>query len=91
MTAINTKGRHFKKDIILIVVRWYVAYSLSYRDVEELLAERGLSVDHTTIHYWIVKYTPKPEANFRRKKAIADFWRMDETYIKMALSLPCTR
>ena len=84
MPAIDTKGRHFKKEIILMTVRWYVAYSLSLRDIEELLAERGMSVDHTTIHRWVVEYAPKLDATFRiKKKTVADSWRMDETYIKI--------
>ena len=84
MPAISTKGRHFKKEIILTAVRWYVAYSLSYRDIEELIAERGFSVDHTTVHRWVVEYAPKLEANFRKeKKATAASWRMDETYVKI--------
>ena len=67
-----------------MVVSCYVAYRLSYRNIEELMAEKGLSVDHTTIHRWVVKYAPQLEANFRRKKkATTDSWRMDETYIKI--------
>ena len=49
-------GRHFPKDVILTAVRWYLRYNLSYRDVEELLAERGIVVDHSTINRWVVKY-----------------------------------
>ena len=61
-----------------------MAYSLNYRDIEELMAQRGLCVDHTTIHRWVVKYAPQLEANFRRKKkATANSWCMDETYIKI--------
>ena len=84
MPAISTKGRHFKKEIILMAVRWYVAYSFSYRDIEELMEERGMRVDHTTIHRWVVEYAPQIETNFRnKKKAVAGSWRMDETYIKI--------
>ena len=84
MPAIDTKGRHFKKEIILMTVRWYVAYSLSLRDIEELMAERGMSVDHTTIHRWVVEYAPRLDATFRiKKKTVAGSWRMDETYIKI--------
>ncbi len=84
MPAINTKGRHFRQELILMTVRWYEAYSLSYRDIEELMAQRGLFVDHTTIHRWVEKYAPQLKANFRRKKkATADSWHMDETYIKI--------
>ena len=56
--AISFKGAHFPKDIILMGVRWYVAYPLSYRHVEELMEERGVPVDHATIQRWVVKYSP---------------------------------
>jgi putative transposase len=81
---ISFKGRHFPKEIILMLVRWYVAYSLSYRDIEELLAERGTSVDHATINRWVIGYSPKLEGQFRKsyKKPVGTSWRMDETYIK---------
>ena len=79
------KWRHFKKDIILMAVRWYLAYSLSYRDIEELMAERGVSVDHSTLNRWVIKYAPELEAEFRRKhkKHVGMSWRMDETYVKV--------
>ena len=82
---INFKGRHYDKITILIAVRWYVAYSLSYRDAEELMAERGIKVDHSTINRWVVKYAPRLEAEFtkRNKKHVGKSWRMDETYIKI--------
>ena len=57
-TMVSFKGAHFAKDIILVGVRWYVAYPLSYRHVEELMEERGVSVDHATIQRWVVKYSP---------------------------------
>jgi putative transposase len=53
------KWRHFKKDMILMLVRCYLAYSLSYRDVEELALERGLKVDHSTINRWVIEYAPQ--------------------------------
>jgi transposase-like protein len=56
--AISFKGAHFPQDIILMGVRWYVAYPLSYRHVEELMEERGVPVDHATIQRWVVKYSP---------------------------------
>lgn len=82
---INFKGRHFKKTIILMSVRWYVAYALSYRDIEELIAERGVKVDHATINRWVIKYAPLLEAEFSRqdKRNVGSSWRMDETYIKV--------
>ena len=84
MMAISFKGAHFPKDIILMGVRWYVAYPLSYRHVEELLEERGVPVDHATIQRWVVKYSPLLEEAFhRRKRSVWISWRMDETYIKV--------
>jgi hypothetical protein len=81
--AISFKGAHFPQDIILMGVRWYVAYPLSYRHVEELMEERGVPVDHATIQRWVVKYSPLLEAAFhRRKRSVWLSWRMDETYIK---------
>ena len=61
---ISFKGRHFKQTIILKAIRWYLAYPLSYRNVEELMEERGVGVDHSTINRWVVKYSPKLEAKF---------------------------
>ena len=82
--VVSFKGAHFAKDIILVGVRWYVAYPLSYRHVEELMAERGVSVDHATIQRWVVKYSPLLEEAFhRRKRPVWVSWRMDETYIKV--------
>ena len=82
--AISFKGAHFPPDIILMGVRWYVAYPLSYRHVEELLEERGVPIDHATIQRWVVKYSPLLEEAFhRRKRPVWVSWRMDETYIKI--------
>ena len=82
--AVSFKGAHFPQDIILMGVRWYVAYPLSYRHVEELLEERGVPIDHATIQRWVVKYSPQlEEACHRRKHAVWVSWRMDETYIKV--------
>ncbi len=81
--AISFKGAHFPPDVILIGVRWYVAYPLSYRHVEELLEERGVEVDHATIQRWVVKYSPELEEAFhRRKRPGGDSWGLDETYSK---------
>ena len=68
-----------------MLVRWYLAYPLSYRDVEELALERGFKVDHSTINRWVIKYAPLLEAIFRRrpKRPVGISWRMDETYIKV--------
>jgi len=82
--AISFKGAHFPQDIILMSVRWYVAYPLSYRHVEELMEERGVLLDHATIQRWVVKYSPLLEEAFhRRKRPVWVSWRMDETYIKI--------
>ena len=82
---ITFKGRHFMKDIILMTVRWYVSYSLSYRDIEELMLERGMSVDHSTLNRWVIHYSPLLEEEFRKNKKskVGGSWRMDETYIKI--------
>lgn len=81
---INFKGRHFQREMILQSVRWYCAYSLSYRDIEEMMRERGLGVDHSTVQRWVVHYAPRLEQLFRqKKKRPGDRWRMDETYIKV--------
>ena len=82
---ISFKCRHFQKQIILKAVRWYVAYSLSYRDIEELMQERGINVDHSTINRWVIKYAPQLEFEFRKqhKKQVGSSWRMDETYVKI--------
>ena len=78
------KWRHFEAEIILLCVRWYLRYSLSYRDLEEMMAERGLTVDHTTIYRWVQRYAPEIEKRCRpHLKACNDSWRGDETYIKV--------
>jgi putative transposase len=80
--AVSFKGAHFPQDIILMGVRWYVAYPLSYRHVEELMEERGVPIDHATIQRWVVKYSPQLEEAFhRRKRPVRVSWRMDETSI----------
>jgi len=81
---ISFKGRHTPKPIILQRVRWYCAYALSYRNIEEMMAERGIKIDHSTLNRWVVHYAPKLEKAFhKRKKRPGDRWRMDETYIKV--------
>jgi transposase, IS6 family len=78
------KWRHFESEIILLCVRWYLRYSLSYRDLEEMMRERGLHVDHTTIYRWVQHYAPELEKRCRpHLKATNDSWRVDETYIKV--------
>ena len=78
------KWRHFQAAIILLCVRWYVRYSLSYRDLEEIMVERGLSVDQTTIYRWVQRDAPELEKRCRpHVKACNDCWRVDETTIKV--------
>src|ERR671933_1359867 len=82
--AIDFKGAHFPPEVILMRVRWYVAYPLSTRHVAELMEERGVDVDHSTINRWVIKYSPMLEEVFhRRKRPVWVSWRMDETYIKV--------
>jgi IS6 family transposase len=76
--------RHFEAEVILLCVRWYVPYALSYRDLEELMHERGLRVDHTTIYRWVQHYAPELDRRCRpHLKATTDSWRVDETYVKV--------
>ncbi|WP_114187272.1 IS6 family transposase [Microvirga aerophila] len=76
------KGRHFERSVILLCIRWYLAYNLSLRNLEEMMAERGISVDHATIHRWVVRYSPELLKRFNaRKRAVTGKWHVDETYI----------
>jgi transposase-like protein len=78
------KWRHYESEIILLCVRWYLPYALSYRDLEEMMAERGLSVVHTTIYRWVQAYAPEIEKRCRpHLKLTNDSWRVDETYVKV--------
>uniref|UniRef100_UPI003F503EDA IS6 family transposase n=1 Tax=Paraburkholderia hospita TaxID=169430 RepID=UPI003F503EDA len=78
------KRLHYPLDVILICVRWYVAYALSLRNLEEMMAERGVNVDHSTVHRWVIKLVPLFEKAFRQyKRPVGKSWRMDETYIKV--------
>src|SRR6201747_1596403 len=78
------KRLHYSLDVILTCVRWYVAYPLSLRQLEEMMAERGVSVDHSTVHRWAIKLLPVLEKAFRRRKRpVGKSWRMDETYIRV--------
>ena len=78
------KGHSFPKVVILQAVYLKLRFSLSYRDVEELLSIRGVLVDHATIQRWVYKFTPLIEVAFRkRRKSVGNSWRMDETYIKV--------
>lgn len=84
--SLNFSGRHYESPVIMMAMRWYLSYSLSYREVEELLLERGISVDHSTIQRWIERYAGELESVFRKKhKRYGPYisWRMDETYVKL--------
>src|SRR5260221_12859710 len=67
-SMIDFKGSQFEKAIILWVVRWYVAYPISYRQLEEMMGERGVAVDHSTLNRWVIKYAPEFEKQFRRRQ-----------------------
>src|ERR1700687_3622581 len=78
------KWRQFEPEVILLAVGWYLRFSLSYREVEELLAERGLSVDHVTVWRWVQRYAPEIQRRLRtRLRPTNDSWRVDETYIRV--------
>src|SRR5688500_16206292 len=82
--AISFKGTHFPPAVILMGVRWYLAYPLSTRHVEALMEERGIELDHATINRWVIKYSPQLEEEFRRRKRpVWISWRMDETCVKV--------
>lgn len=77
------KRRHFQAEIILLNVRWYCRYALSYRDLEEMMQERGVEVDHSTINRWVLKYAPELDKRMRpHLRPANDSWRVDETYSK---------
>ena len=79
------KRVHYPLDVMLTCVRWYAAYPLSLRQIEEMMQERGVFVDHTTVHRWAMKILPVLAAVFRRRKhPVGTSWRMDETYVKVA-------
>ena len=81
---LSMKGMRFPKEIILVCIRWYAAYALSYRNLEEMMDERGVSVDHSTVNRWAIRFLPLLEKIFRKHKLpVGGSWRMDETYIKV--------
>jgi transposase-like protein len=78
------KGRHFEREIIILCVRWYLRFKLSFRDLVEMMAERGLSLVHTTIMRWVQSFVPEFERRWSRfARQSGDSWRVDETYIKI--------
>jgi len=81
---ISFLGRHYPRFIILQCVRWYVSYALSYRNIEEMMKERGFDIDHATLNRWVLHYAPLLEEKSRKyKRPVHRSWRMDETYIKI--------
>src|SRR5450755_1488513 len=78
------KGFRFPPQIIVLALRWYLRYGLSYRDVEELLADRGIEVDHVTVYRWVQRFTPLlADAAGPCRHAVGDRWFVDETYVKV--------
>jgi transposase-like protein len=78
-------GFRFPSDVIVLAVRWYLRFGLSYRDVEELLAERGVEVDHVTVYRWVLRFTPLlADAARPCRHAVGDRWQVDETYVRVA-------
>jgi hypothetical protein len=79
------KGFRFPSEIIVLAVRWYLRYGLSYRDVEELLAERGIEVEHVTVFRWVQRFTPLlADAARPCRHAVGNRWYVDETYVKVS-------
>jgi len=78
------KGRHFDQEIIVLCIRWYLAFKLSSRDLVQMMAERGIALAHTTILRWVQRYVPEFEKRWSRyARPVGDSWRVDETYIKV--------
>jgi transposase-like protein len=78
------EGRHFDREIIVLCVRWYLRFKLSFRDLVEMMAERGLSMAHTTIMRWVHHYAPEFERRWNRfARPAGSSWRVDETYVKV--------
>lgn len=79
------KGRHFEAEMIVLRVRWYLRFGLSFRDLEEMMVERNLNVDHVTIWRWVQRYAPELNRRCRRElRPTNRSWRVDETYIRVA-------
>ena len=79
------RGRHYRDEIIVLCVRWYLRYPLSYRDLEEMMTERGLTIDHSTIARWVLRYAPVLNHRIRSEMRNPNrSWRVDETYLRVA-------
>src|SRR5438270_3636342 len=95
------EGRHFDREVIILCVRWYLRFKLSLRDLVEMMAERGLSMAHTTILRWVQRYVPEFEKRWRKfARPVGRSWRVDETYVNIrggwrcrwrAVDGPCRR
>ena len=78
------KGRHFDEEIIILCVRRYITFKLSFRDLVQMMAERGITLSHTTILRWVQQYVPEFEKRWNHyARPVGDSWRVDETYIKV--------
>jgi transposase-like protein len=78
------EGRHFDREVIVLCARWYLRFKLSFRDLVEMMAERGLSMVHTTIMRWVHHYAPEFERRWNRfSRPVGSSWRVDETYVKI--------
>ena len=78
------KWRHFAPELIVLCVRWYCRYAISYRDLEEMMAERGVAVDHTTLYRWVQRHAPELEKRtLWHQNRLCHSWRVDETYVKV--------
>src|SRR3989442_1283075 len=78
------KGRHFDREILVLCVRWYLSFKLSFRDLVAMMSERGIGIAHTTILRWVQHYTPEFEKRWKRfARPVGGSWRMDETYIRV--------
>src|SRR5471032_2940119 len=84
IAMLNFKGMRFPIDVILVCIRWYAAYPLSYRHLEEMMEERGVSIDHSSINRWAIRLLPLIEKLSRKhKRPVGGSWCMDEAYIKV--------
>ena len=78
------RGRHFDREVIVLCVRWYLSYKLSFRDLVEMMAERGLHLSHTTIIHWVQRYAPEFEKCWTRfARKVGPSWCVDLTYLKV--------
>jgi transposase-like protein len=84
-SSLHFAGFRFPADVIVLAIRWYLRFGLSYRDVEELLSERGVEVDHVMVYRWVLRFTPLlADAARPCRHAVGDRWQADETYVKVA-------